>query len=61
MLVIRPVRKTDLEGLHDLTAHTGFGLTTLPRDRDLLAERIVEMRRVLPAWPTARAANATCL
>ena len=40
MLIIRPVAKADLEGLHDLAALTGFGLTTLPRDRDLLAERI---------------------
>jgi len=42
MLIIRPVRPTDLEGLLGLAALTGFGLTTLPRDRDLLAERIDE-------------------
>ncbi len=40
MLIIRPVQKSDLDGLLDLAALTGFGLTTLPRDRDLLAERI---------------------
>jgi arginine N-succinyltransferase len=42
MLIIRPIRKTDLEPLLELAALTGFGLTTLPRDRDLLADRILE-------------------
>ncbi len=40
MLIIRPIRKDDLESLMELAALTGFGLTTLPRDRELLAERI---------------------
>src|ERR1041385_1708619 len=40
MLMIRPVRQSDLDSLMDLAALTGFGLTTLPRDRELLAERI---------------------
>ena len=48
MLVIRPVRETDLESLHDLAGLTGFGLTTLPRDRDLLAARIDESEREFP-------------
>jgi len=42
MLIIRPVRQTDLESLLNLANLTGFGLTTLPRDRDLLGERIDE-------------------
>jgi arginine N-succinyltransferase len=42
MLVIRPVRKTDLDLLLKLADLTGFGLTTLPRDPELLAERIFE-------------------
>jgi arginine N-succinyltransferase len=42
MLIIRPVRESDIQDLLDLTAFTGFGLTTLPRDRKLLAERIDE-------------------
>src|SRR4051794_8091944 len=42
MLIIRPVDKKDLNSLMELAALTGFGLTTLPRDRELLAERIDE-------------------
>jgi arginine N-succinyltransferase len=42
VLTIRPIRPADLDGLLELAALTGFGLTTLPRDRDLLAERIAD-------------------
>jgi arginine N-succinyltransferase len=42
MLTIRPVRKSDLEQLVELANLTGFGLTTLPRDKELLAERILD-------------------
>ncbi len=40
MLVIRPVMMRDLDSLMELATLTGFGLTTLPRDRELLARRI---------------------
>jgi arginine N-succinyltransferase len=40
MLVIRPVRGTDLDGLLALAELTAFGLTTLPRDAGWLAGRI---------------------
>lgn len=40
MLVIRPVRESDLEQLAALTELTTFGLTTLPRDLRLLEKRI---------------------
>ena len=40
MLVIRPIVLPDLEQLESLSALTGYGLTTLPRDRKLLARRI---------------------
>ena len=40
MLVIRPIVLQDLEQLESLSAHTGYGLTTLPRDSKLLARRI---------------------
>lgn len=40
MLVIRPVQLDDLDAILDLTRFTGFGLTTLPADRDLLLRRI---------------------
>src|SRR5689334_2403374 len=42
MLLIRPIQTSDLEPLLELAGLTGFGLTTLPRDRDLLGGRIME-------------------
>ena len=42
MVIIRPVRLTDLDSLLALAQLTGFGLTTLPRDADLLRERILD-------------------
>lgn len=42
MLVIRPVHSGDLEQIELLAELTSFGLTTLPRDRRLLAKRIRE-------------------
>jgi len=40
MLVIRPIAMQDLAALESLTALTGYGLTTLPRDTKLLGRRI---------------------
>src|SRR5579864_537607 len=40
MLVIRPIALQDLPALESLAALTGFGLTTLPRDPNLLGRRI---------------------
>ena len=40
MYIIRPVRESDLDQLIELTNFTSFGLTTLPRDPDILAKRI---------------------
>src|SRR2546423_1316391 len=40
MLVLRPVKLEDLDQLLELTTLTGFGLTTLPHDRELLRKRI---------------------
>lgn len=42
MVVVRPVRMDDLDPLVDLTFRETFGLTSLPRDRNLLARRIRE-------------------
>jgi len=42
MLLIRPIAMTDLDALSELATRTGFGLTTLPRDAELLGERIQE-------------------
>jgi len=40
MVVIRPINLSDLPALESLSALTGFGLTTLPRDQKLLRKRI---------------------
>lgn len=40
MVRIRPVRSSDLEDMVELAQHARFGLTSLPKDRELLAKRI---------------------
>lgn len=40
MLVLRPIRESDLPGLVALAGSTGGGVTTLPANEALLAERI---------------------
>src|SRR5438105_10971195 len=42
MILIRPVQLADLPALMELAQLTGFGLTTLPRDEELLRDRIFE-------------------
>lgn len=42
MLLIRPVTLDDVDALLLLAHHTGFGLTTLPRDRALLERKVRE-------------------
>ncbi len=42
MVVIRPTRMADLDDLAKLAETAGFGLTSLPKDRDLLARRIAQ-------------------
>jgi len=42
MIVIRPVAHADLEPLVELAGMAGAGLTTLPKDRDLLRKRIAK-------------------
>jgi len=41
MIRLRPIRENDLERLVELAHEAGFGLTTLPRDRELLRKRIL--------------------
>lgn len=41
MTVIRPIERDDLDRLVELADRAGFGLTTLPRDRELLRKRIL--------------------
>ena len=42
MLIIRPVSPADLDQLYALAGETGYGLTSLPQDRELLANKIIE-------------------
>jgi arginine N-succinyltransferase len=44
MLRLRPIHLDDLEQLMGLATLTGFGLTTLPRDAELLTDRILESK-----------------
>jgi arginine N-succinyltransferase len=39
-MVIRPVAHNDLDSLYQLAQNTGHGLTTLPADKEALAEKI---------------------
>lgn len=45
MVVVRPVKLEDLDRLVELAHIASFGLTSLPRDRDLLHKRIVQSLR----------------
>ncbi len=47
MLVFRPVTLDDLDSLLLLAEQAGFGLTTLPMDRELLHDRIAESERAV--------------
>jgi arginine N-succinyltransferase len=44
MVIIRPARRTDLDHLVELAGTAGFGLTNLPKDRDLLARRLAQSK-----------------
>jgi arginine N-succinyltransferase len=53
MFITRPIRSTDLEPLLELAGQTGFGLTSLPRDRALLSKRIQKSLRSFEDKPDA--------
>jgi arginine N-succinyltransferase len=53
MVIIRPVASADLDALVELTDFTGYGLTTLPKDRDFLRKRIDKSRRSFPGMGDA--------
>lgn len=40
MFIIRPIEEKDLDGLMKLLEHSGHGLTTLPKDPEVLRRRI---------------------
>src|SRR4051812_19090204 len=45
MVAIRPVSTADVDQLLDLANLAGVGLTTLPKDRDLLKKRVARSMR----------------
>jgi len=45
MIIIRPVKQTDLDALLALASDAGYGLTTLPHDRELLRKKILKSER----------------
>src|SRR5688500_7515959 len=51
MVFIRPATMDDLGPLTELAAGAGVGLTTLPKDRDLLARRIHKSLRSFERIP----------
>lgn len=44
MIIMRPVRKMDIEDILSLSTHTGGGLTSLPHDRQTLEQRIIRSK-----------------
>jgi arginine N-succinyltransferase len=53
MFVIRPIKQDDLEGLLELLSGAGHGLTSLPKDPQILKRRIKhsEISFDHEAWP----------
>ena len=45
MFVIRPIKEGDLDGLMDLLKDSGHGLTSLPKDRDIIKNKILISER----------------
>lgn len=45
MLIIRPINEKDLDGLMELLQDSGHGLTSLPKDRDIIQHKITLSER----------------
>jgi arginine N-succinyltransferase len=45
MFVIRPIKEDDLDGLMELLKDSGHGLTSLPKDRDIIKNKILISQR----------------
>jgi arginine N-succinyltransferase len=58
MLVLRPIRESDLPGLVALAKSTGGGLTTLPPDEEFLGDRIENSLRAFS--PRVRKPGGEC-
>lgn len=52
MMIIRPIEPDDLQALEQLVDGTGIGLTSLPRDRAALRQRIEHSRRSFTQRPS---------
>lgn len=42
MIIIRPIKRSDLDSIYELSAFAKSGLTTLPHDKEVLLKRIEE-------------------
>lgn len=51
MVIIRPVAASDLDDLVDLATVASFGLTSLPKDPELLEERVAQSIRSFVSTP----------
>ena len=45
-MIIRPVQTGDLQDIMELVSQSGYGLTNLPKDRDLISRRVEEAVRL---------------
>ena len=45
MLLIRPIEENDLDGLMDLLQGSGHGLTSLPKDKEIIKKKITLSQR----------------
>ena len=53
MVVIRPAKKADIDQIMDLASLATYGLTSMPKDRDLLAKRIAQSELSFQLAPEA--------
>lgn len=51
MFVVRPVEEKDLDGLMELLSVSGHGLTTLPKDREVIKKKIEFSERCIKYEP----------
>lgn len=61
MLMMRPARPDDLDGLMGLASNAGVGLTTLPPDRRLLRDRIQRSQHAFASDPVKAGGEAYLL
>lgn len=57
LLIIRPIRMEDLDQLVELASMTSYGLTSLPKDRELLRKKIIRSQRSFEDMPDSPGAE----